>query len=277
MFSAIGTGVRALRSQSCWRRSRRWWQEMAAVIFTWRMRFYRRWRRIGGLQKNEQNRAEKVKSKRKKERETLRKLFRGKDTRLSELRIVLLGWEEESDPEETDSETQRTEGDDRLCSGSRSDTSYGGEGDDTLERGFVSQEDDRETQILLSRLKDLLERELNRREVLMMIKMKQMIQECTKEGSIPHPPNMREGTPSEPDSTDIAWSCKKVYDWLRDSHSRDPVGCEMTSEVGDEEHTDCSYQHAWRRNSKELAPNLSGDAPSEAQTTVPDRSAFQSV
>ncbi|KAG9330537.1 hypothetical protein JZ751_024007 [Albula glossodonta] len=65
-----------------------------------------------------------------------------------------------------------------------------------------------------------------------------------------------EGTPSEPDSTDIARSCEKVYDWLRDSHSRDPVGCEMTSEVGDEEHTDCSNQHAWEKEQQGACSQL---------------------
>ncbi|KAI1886354.1 hypothetical protein AGOR_G00213160 [Albula goreensis] len=95
-----------------------------------------------------------------------------------------------------------------------------------------------------TKLEEVFEREWNRREIEMMDMVRKVIQSSTplsarKEGSLDFlPPIVGGDTHSEPDSNDVAQSCAKVYDWLREKHcgnSASVSGYEMSSAVSDTE------------------------------------------
>ncbi|KAG9334875.1 hypothetical protein JZ751_006355 [Albula glossodonta] len=72
-------------------------------------------------------------------------------------------------------------------------------------------------------LKEVFEREWNRREIEIMEMVRKTIQSSTplsarRDGSMKFPPYMGGDTRSEPDTYDVLQSCVKVYDWLREKH-----------------------------------------------------------
>ncbi|KAG9334877.1 hypothetical protein JZ751_006357 [Albula glossodonta] len=72
-------------------------------------------------------------------------------------------------------------------------------------------------------LLEVFEQEWNRREKMILEIVRETIQCCTtqpakKEGSMETPLQMDGDTRSKPDTSDVAQSCVKVYDWLREKH-----------------------------------------------------------
>ncbi|KAJ8366460.1 hypothetical protein AAFF_G00353790 [Aldrovandia affinis] len=87
----------------------------------------------------------------------------------------------------------------------------------------------------------VFEKEWSRREWEKILHLRKMIRDCTtlpakRRNSIMTPPSMSGDTPSEPDPSDLAQSCVRVYDWLREKHAGNSAaasGYETSSEVSD--------------------------------------------
>ncbi|KAG9334878.1 hypothetical protein JZ751_006358, partial [Albula glossodonta] len=117
-------------------------------------------------------------------------------------------------------------------------------GEDVLPENKMQQEFEKWIKEQGTTFKEVFEHEWSRREREIMDIVRKKIQSCTplparRVGSMDFAhPYMDGDTRSEPDTYDVAQSCVKVYDWLREKHSGNSAtvsGYETSSAVSDTE------------------------------------------